>query len=217
MAALRKTMALLERPDRRRFLWSAAAFGLAAKIGLSEERAEPAYRFLTPVCEVRMSVEYFANSSIKSFRFRDGLTHRTFCLSASGERDEGCLERFVGSMAIARYHFRSRRHSATSFNLRERVLTIDHDSRMSPRAPFERVLPVERTVVSDIQAFGYDADTADEATRNAEPGAGWCLVRQDLYLNDQATAFLVVHWKHTLNLISLLDVIPGDGTQLIGD
>ena len=217
MAALAKTIRLLERPDRRRFLWSAAAFGLAAKVGLSEERSEPVYRFLTPVCEVRMSVEYFANSSIKGLRFRDDLTHRTFCLSASGEKDGSCLERFVGSMAIARYHFRSRRHSATPINLRERVLTIDHDNRISPRAPFERVLPVERTVVSDIQAFGYDADTADEATRHAELGTGWCLVRQDLYLNDQATAFLVVHWKHTLNLISLLGVIPGDGTQLIGD
>jgi hypothetical protein len=31
------------------------------------------------------------------------------------------------------------------------------------------------------------------------------------------TAFLIVHWKHTLNLISLLDVIPGDGTELISE
>jgi hypothetical protein len=45
----------------------------------------------------------------------------------------------------------------------------------------------------------------------------WYLVRQDLYLNEETAAFLVVHWKHTLNLISLLDVIPGDGTELIGD
>lgn len=217
MAALANSTGLHERPDRRRFLWFAAAFGLSAKTGLSEERPEPVYRFLTNACEVQMSVEYFAHSSIRSFRFRDDLTDRTFCLSASGEKDRGCLDRFVGSMAIARYHFRSRRNSATPFHVRERVLTIDHDSRISPRAPFERVLPVERTVVSDIQAFGYDADNVDDATRNAGPGAGWCLLRQDLYLNDQAAAFLVVHWKHTLNLISLLDVIPGDGTQLIGD
>ena len=60
----------------------------------------------------------------------------------------------MGSMAIAQYHFRSRRHSGTPLNLRERVLTIDHDHRISPRAPFERVLAVERAVVSDIQAFG---------------------------------------------------------------
>jgi hypothetical protein len=208
MAILPKTNALLQRPDRRRFLWSAAALGLTAKIGLSEKRSEPVYRFLTPVCEVRMSVEYFASSSIKSFRFRDDLTNRTFCLSASRKKDRSCLERFVGSMAIAQYHFRSRLRSVTPLNLRERVLTIDHDSRISPRAPFERVLTVERAVVSDIQAFGYKADDAEQATRNAELPAMWYLVRQDLYMNDQATAFLIVHWKHTLNFISLLDVNP---------
>jgi hypothetical protein len=42
-------------------------------------------------------------------------------------------------------------------NLRERVLTIDRDS-MDPRSPFERVLPLDREIVSDIEAFGYDAD-----------------------------------------------------------
>jgi hypothetical protein len=164
-----------------------------------------------------MSVEYFASSSIKSFHFREDLTNRTFCLSASGKKDRSCLERFVGSMAIAQYHFRSRLQSVTPLNLRERVLTIDHDSRISPRAPFERVLTVERAVVSDIQAFGYNADDAEQATRNAELLAVWYLVRQDLYMNDQATAFLIVHWKHTLNFISLLDVIPGDGTELISE
>jgi hypothetical protein len=217
MAASAKPRALLERPDRRHFLWSAAAFGLSAKAGLSEKRSEPVYRFLTPVCEVRMSVEHFARSSIQSFRFRDDLTNRVFCLSASGEKDRSCLNRFVGSMAIAHYQFRSRGQSGTPFHLRERVLTIDHDSRINPRAPFERALAVQRAVVSDIQAFGYDADDAEQTASDANPLPVWYLVRQDLYLNEETAAFLVVHWKHTLNLISLLDVIPGDGTELIGD
>jgi hypothetical protein len=217
MPVLAKPRALLERPDRRRFLWSAAAFGLIAKTGLCEKRSEPVYRFVTPACEVQMSVEHFASSSIQSFRFRDDLTNRAFCLSTSGEKDQSCLDRFVGSMAIAHYHFRSRRHSETSFHLRERVLTIDHDSRISPRAPFERALAVERAVVSDIQAFGYDADGGEQTASDADPLPVWYLVRQDLYLNEQTTAFLVVHWKHTLDLISLLDVIPGEGTELIGE
>ena len=217
MAAPAKTRALLERPDRRRFLWSAAAIGLTAKTGLSEKRSEPVYRFLTPVCEVRMSVEYFARPSVNSFRFRDDLTNRTFCLSADGKQDRACLRRFVGSMAIAQYHFRSRLHTASPLNLRERVLTIDHDNRVRPRAPFERELAVEQAVVSDIQAFGFNADEAEQATSGANLPAVWYLVRQDLYLNDQATAFLVVHWKHTLDFISLLDLIPGDGTTIIAD
>jgi hypothetical protein len=61
-----------------------------------------------------------------------------------------------------------------------------------------------------------NADNAEPPTSSANLLAVWYLVRQDLYLNDQATAFLVIHWKHTLDLISLLDVIPGDGTKLIG-
>jgi hypothetical protein len=206
----------LQKPDRRCFLWSLASLGLTGRNRTSEERPEPVYRFLTPVGEVRMSVQYFASSSVNRFRFRDSLTNRTFCLSASGEQNQDCLERFVGSMAIAQYQFRSRLRSGAPLNLRERVLTIDHDSRILPRAPFERVLAVERAAVSDIQAFGYGADNAESTTSDADRLAVWYLVRQDLYLNDQATAFLVIHWKHTLDLISLLDVIPGDGTRLIG-
>jgi hypothetical protein len=215
MAGLPKAAPLLQQPDRRRFLWSLASLGLTAKTSKFESRSEPVYRFLTPICEVRMSVQYFASSASNRLRFRDDRTNRTFCLSASGGPDGACLERFVGSMAIAHYDFHSRLRSGTPLNLRERVLTIDHDSRISPRAPFERALAVEQAVVSDIQAFGYNPDDVEQATRNAELFATWYLVRQDLYLNDQATAFLIVHWKHTLNFISLLDVIPGDGTKLI--
>jgi len=106
-------------------------------------------------------------------------------------------------MAIAHCHFRSRRHSGTPFHLRERVLTIDHDSRISPRAPFERALAAERAVVSDIQAFGYDTDGAGQTASDVNPLPVWYLVRQDLYLNEQTTAFLVVRWKHTLRATEL--------------
>ena len=121
----------------------------------------------------------------------------------------------MGSIAIARYEFRSRSHVRLPLNLRERVLTIDHDSRMSPRPPFEKTLTVEREVASDIQAFGYSLHEPQQAGFAEEPAAVWCLLRQDLYLNDLSTAFLVVHWKHALDFVSLVDVIPGEGTKLI--
>ena len=41
------------------------------------------------------------------------------------------------------------------------------------------------------------------------------MLRQDLFLNDQSSAFLTVHWKHTFDMISLVDVIPGDATEQI--
>jgi len=198
-----------ECPDRRTFLWSLAGFGLAGR--RPKEESEAVYRFLTPECEVEMSVQYFAKSSTNSFRFQDSLNHRAFCLSADGQENQTCLERFTGSMAIARYRFRSRITAPMPIKLRERVLTIDRDSRLGPRPPFERVLPLERETVSDIQAFGYNQDDAKQAASASQDL--WCLLRQDLYLNDQATAFLIVHWKHTLNFINLVDVIPGERTQ----
>ncbi len=154
--------AVLAKPDRRFFLSSLGSLGTALVLSnrelKAENRSEPRYRFRTPECEVRMSVQFLANSSTEGFHFRDRLTNRTFCLSASGREDHGCLERFVGAMAIARYAFRSPRHSAAPLNLRERVLIIDNDSGMSPPPPFERALAIEREMASDIQAFGYDPD-----------------------------------------------------------
>ncbi len=214
MAALPATRPVLQNPGRRSLLWSLAGLGLTTKLTPkmwgSEQHSDHLFRFSTPECEVRMRVQYFANTSSDNLRFRDGLTNRAFCLSPNGEEDHACIARFVGAMAIARYDFRSRSHSPNPLNLRERVLTIDHDSRMSPRPPFERVLPVEEAAVSDIQAFGYNPGDP-----NATPLPVWCLLRQDLYLNDQTSAFLIVHWKHTLDSISLVDVIPGDGTELM--
>jgi hypothetical protein len=181
----------------------------------AENRSESSYRFRTPECEVRMSVQFLANSSTEGFHFRDRLTNRSFCLSANGREDHGCLERFVGAMAIARYAFHSRRHSAPPLNLRERVLIIDNDSGMRPPPPFERALAVEREMASDIQAFGYDPDDLQPTAFRSKPPAAWRLLRQDLYLNGQTSAFLIVHWKHTLDVISLVDVIPGDDTEWI--
>jgi hypothetical protein len=206
--------------NRRSFLWALTSIGLTSKaLALkSDKESETVYRIRTPECEVRMSVEYYGNSEISRLRFRDSLTQRAFCLSANGEEgpsareDHSCVARFSGSMAIAHYRFRSRLHAQPPLSLRERVLTIDHDSRMDPRPPFERLLAVQRETVSDIQAFGYNPDGS---TPDARPLTFWCLVRQDLFLNEQPTAFLIVHWKHTFDAIHLLDVIPGDRTELV--
>jgi hypothetical protein len=209
MAALPNPNSAFGRPTRRSFFSSLLAFGLAAKATPSERVPETAYRFFTPECEVRMSVEYYARST-GPFRFRENLTNRAFCLDGNGAQTQRCQQEFSGSMAIARYRFRSLVHSPTPRNLRERVLTIDHDSRIVPRPPFERTLTVEREVVSDVQAFGYDPNNPQDAQSRAKALTVWCLLRQDLYLNDPSAAFLVVHWKHTVDFISLLDVIPGD-------
>jgi hypothetical protein len=201
----------MQNPSRRSFLWTLASLAPAlGAMGKTKTGSENVYRFSTPECEVRMSVEYFEKLMRNDFGFRDRLTNRGFCLSGIGETDRNCLSQFAGSMAIAHYHFDSRSHSQVPLKIRERVLTIDHDIRMSPRPTFEGVLPVQGKVVSDIQAFGYKQNDPQ-----ATPSALWCLLRQDLYLNDQTAPFLIVHWKHTFDAINLVDVIPGDQTQWI--
>ena len=204
----------LSRHTRRSLLVSLAGAALATKAlaWKSENAAENVRRFMTPECEIKMSVEYFANAAADSFRFRDSLTNRAFCLSPNGEENRACQARFAGSLAIAHYHFRSRSHAQIPINLRERVLTIDHDGRMDPRPPFEKLTAIQRGTVSDIQAFGYNPDTPSQS--DGKPLALWCLLRQDLFLNQQPEPFLIVHWKHTFDAITLLDVIPGDRTEL---
>jgi hypothetical protein len=202
----------LPRTGRRSFLSGLAGLGLASKARKPKDDAETLYRFLTPECEVTMSVQFFPSARAHGFRFRDRLTNRAFCLSADGEENRDCLQGFAGSLAIARYDFRSRLDSRLPLHLRERVRTIDYDGRMAPRPPFERTQPVEKGVVSDIQAFGHDPSAQDQSAQRPASLALWCLVRQDLYLNEQPGAFLIVHWKHTFDAITLVDVIPGDST-----
>jgi hypothetical protein len=215
MIALRSKRLSLPGSDRRDFLRSLAAVGVMPLLK-AEKRSEPMYKILTPEYEIHLRVQYFARSSANSFHFRDQLTNRGFCLSAKGEKDQNCVEQFAGSMAIAHYDFHSRIHSQAPLALREHVVTIDHDNRMSPRPPFEKMLSAEKQVFSDIQAFGFKLDDPQPGATNAERHEVWCLLRQDLYLSDRSEAFLTVHWKHTIDFISLVDIIPGDGTELTG-
>lgn len=203
-----------QHPGRRSFLRAAASLGFSLPLSSLKQPREALYRLRTPECEVRMSVQYFGNS-VKAFRFRDRVSDRSFCLSPSGDENRNCLETFSGSIAIAYYHFRARPGSQIPFSLRERVLTIDQDSRMNPRPPFERALAIQQEMASDIQAFGYRRDTLTNGTGNSNAKAIWCLLRQDLFLNDQAAPFAIVHWKHTPDFIQLVDVIPGDQTQIV--
>jgi hypothetical protein len=198
-------------PSRRALLGSIAGIALAGNAFAyrHHEESETVYRFATPECEVQMSVEYYGRSEINSLRFRDFLTRTRMCFAGNGTEDAGCMQQFSGSLAIAHYHFRFPHRAPVSLSLRERVLTIDHDSRLDPRPPFEKLLPIESGVISDIQAFGYDPSSPSTALPL------WCLVRQDLYLNSRPSPFLIVHWKHTFDAIRLLDVIPGEQTQLI--
>ena len=202
-------------PNRRQFLWISAALWPAAAAAEHAKRSETVVRFLTPEYDGRMSVQFIDQYSSRGFWFSDRLNNREFCLSGKGEEGRACLPKFTGSLAIAVYHFRARPHVRQAPKLRERVLTIDHDSHLDPRPPFEGTLDMKGEVVSDIQAFGYNRDDPAEAASGSALVATWCFLRQDLFLDGQDSPFLIVHWKHTLNAITLIDVIPGERTRLV--
>lgn len=201
--------------NRRMFLWTVASLGGVAAAS-PPKQTETVYHFLTPECEGQMSVQFFNKYSSTGFWFDDRDTNRKFCLSATGREGHDCLPKFTGSIAVARYRLRPHPHSPGLLKLREHVRTIDQDNRMHPRPPFEGTLALQEEGVSDIQAFGYNPDapatTPSSVAKELEP---WCLLRQDLYLDEHTSPFLIVHWKHTLNAITLIDVIPGDQTQLV--
>jgi hypothetical protein len=204
--------AIVRISNRRNFFGALAVLAPAAASAKDRaRRSETVYRFLTPDYEGRLSVHYLDNYSSAGFWFSDRLSGRRFCLSEKGEEGRDCLADFKGALAIAVYHLRSLPHSRKSLKLRERVLTIDHDSRMDPRPPFETTLDGKGEVVSDIQAFGYNRQNPAEPA----PLDPWCLLRQDLYFEGHDAPFLIIHWKHTFSAITLIDVIPGERTKLV--
>ncbi len=206
-----------QRLNRRWFLWTDLVFS-APRAASARVKSETVYHFATRECDVRMSVEFYDRYSSKGFWFDERQTDRRYCFSADGQEGHNCLTKFSGSIAIAQYHVRARSRSPNLLVLRERVRTIDRDSRLNDRPPYERTLRLEGGVASDIQAFGYEQDTSGSGNAGGpEPHEPWCLFRQDLYLDGAQAPFLVVHWKHMLSAIRILDVIPGDETQVIGN
>lgn len=193
---------------------SSAAF--AFRQAYAQPKNETVHRFATPKWDVLMTVEFYDRYASTGFWFEERHEDRQYCLSATGQQNASCLENFSGSLAVARYQVKSRfaKHNLTV--LKEHVRTIDQDNRLNARAPFERLIQLRQGVASDIQAFGYEVKrSAGRANIDPEHYSPWCLLRQDLYLDGQSSPFLVVHWKHALDAIRILDMIPGNETRAI--
>lgn len=201
--------------NRRIFLSTGAAFGTSL-LASSSAKSETVYRFSAGDCDIQMAVQFFDNYSSQGFWFREQMAQRRFCLSGAGDRNRDCLSNFTGAIAIARYQIRSRSRAPGGLRLIERVRTIDQDSRLVIRPPFERTIELQDGVASDIQAFGFQPDKSS-SSGSPEANGPWCLLRQDLHLPGEESFFLVIHWKHTLSAIRLFDVIPGVRTRLIAE
>ena len=200
----------MKRMGRRLFLWSGAALG-APLMASPQAKNENLYHFATADWDVRMTVEFYDRYSSRGFWFAERRADRHYCLSAKGEEDRNCLANFLGSLAVVQYRVHPRSKLRHPPALREHVRTIDQDERLSARAPFDRTMELRQGVASDIQAFGYEANPSvhEQSQDNSDP---WCFLRQDLYLEGGNSPFLIVHWRHALSAIRILDIIPGDRT-----
>lgn len=172
----------------------------------------PRYTFATAEYNIQMVLEYHDQCTDGDLKFLERFSGRHYCLSFSGEENRNCASNFTGSIAVARYKISSKVRSEAPPLLREYVRNIDWSDRVPVRAPFERAIQVQHGVASDIQVFGYQDPSRAQIGRSQEPDDAWCLLRQNLYLTNSAAPFLVVHWKHTLNSIRILDIIPENGT-----
>ena len=192
---------------RRAFLLGGLSAGIAPASSHAPEGI--AYRFAVGNCDLRLNIEFYDQYAAKGFWFNERSTNSEFCLSGSGKPNKNCLSNFHGSLAIA--HYRMKGLPGAMLAIRERVRTIDQDSRLDVRAPFEERLEVRDGRASDIQAFGYEGESpASPADSVHDP---WCLLRQDLYFDGDNAPFLVLHWKHSLSAVRLLDLIPGAQTR----
>lgn len=198
-------------PARRSFLL--AALAAPAAFGANKPRRER-HRFRAGEFEVELTLRYHDSYASDGFWFRGTRANRGFCLSSNGERNRMCMENFRGSLALARYHVKALGRRGPLPGMRELVRTIDRDRRLDQRAPFERTIPLDRGIASDVQAFGYEAP---QGTPPIPPAHGpWYLLRQDLFLEPYKEPFLVLYWKQALPSIRVLDMIPGEQTVVIG-
>jgi hypothetical protein len=199
---------------RRLFLLS--GLSIAGLRTSTASTTENVYRFATDRCDIQVSVEFHDSYSSRGFWFNNRRLDAPFCLSLNGEKDRDCIESFVGSLAIARYEVRFHSKHRQVSTLREYVRNIDRDERLEPRSPFHRKVELHRGLASDLQAFGYKESGPSPAPATVTDSASpWYYFRQDLYLEADSVPFLIVHWKHAISAIRMLDIIPAGGTSIL--
>ena len=191
------------------------AAGLAIQLLITPSMAAEAmtsYRIETAGCSIEMQIhpsKRYAGTPV--FFYPEERQSERLCLSEGGDlARNGCLTNFVGAASVVRFYAKSRNGQPCS-TMREQVRLIDQNLTLGSLKPFEHRIPIEHGRASDIQLFGFEAGVLANRRSNEAP---WRLFRQELFLDDAKDPFLIVHWKHTLTSIGVLDVIPVGSTDL---
>jgi hypothetical protein len=131
------------------------------------------------------------------------------CLAAETGAS-GCIESFVGALAVVRFTVTSAADHKSAFpSIREVVSVVDQSLGLPPRDPFTMTVKLVNGVGSDWQVFGYDESPLPPEKRSAEravAGTTWRRYRQELFLDLDPQPFAVVWWHHTTTRIRIVRV-----------
>lgn len=198
--------------------WLLLSFPMASRAASPLDH-DVEYGFATRDYSVRLSVAFFEpywGRRLSFFTKAD--TRKEFCYSGDHGTAEKCIERFVGAIAVVTYSVKlANARTPPLVSIREYVTVSAQSPGLPQRAPFSMTQKLIGGIGSDIQAFGYDEASLKPADRirirRQAQAAWWRLYRQELYVDEEATPFAVVKWKHTLNRISIIQIYAPPHTE----
>jgi len=157
--------------------------------------------------EVRFSQPYIGTRLVF---YDDEDPLKPVCFTGNGENG-ACPSHFVGAVALVTFTVKAARGKLRSkTSIREHVTVTEQSPDLPPRPPFDKTQVVKEGTVNDLQAFGYDEADIPKEQREAERRRSkerlWRHCRQELYMNHETVPFAVIHWRHTLDAIEIVDV-----------
>ena len=201
---------------RKRYLFrlfSAVLLAAAPLWAAATASRQTEFKVSSPEFEMEVDVQFYDGVHQAPRFYTNSNGKGPICLSVEGQPcGESETGNWIGSYAIV--HFKLLRQAAgtSALTLRERVRVIDQDADLPNRPPFETVVPISDQTASDIELYGYS-----EGSVGKEPHDGdrtWRFLRQEVFYGNQERPFLILHWKHTVESIILIDAIPVGAARL---
>lgn len=192
-------------------------FSVLSLANNSGQNPELEFRVEKANCEIKIDIQFFNDLRTTPRFFADSEQGGIPCIDSHGDSCEGPKERpFYGAAAIVHFEVETNSCKTPLMKLREQVRVIDQDSTLPEWKPFAKTIALPKGLGSDIQLFGYYPESV-HAQLEPPPrpsGSPWRFLHQDLFFGDEPNPFLILHWKHTLGKVMLVDIIPVGTTRL---
>jgi len=200
---------------RKRYLFrlfSAVLLAAAPLWAAATASRQTEFKVSSPEFEMEVDVQFYDGVHEAPRFYTNSNGKGPICLSVEGQPcGKTEIGNWIGSYAIV--HFKLLRPAASVFpKLRERVRVIDQDEDLPDRPPFESAIAISDQLASDIELYGYSERSAGKAEKRDD--RTWRFLRQELIYGDEQRPFLILHWKHTVESITLIDAIPVGAARL---